>query len=245
VFPVRDLNPTRVTPLITIALVAANVIVWFFLQPKFDPEQELEFLYRRAAVACEITTGEPITVQEFRSEQCEDGSGGQEIFPEKSPYASMFVSMFLHGGIAHLLGNMWFLWLFGNNIEEAYGHVRYLLVYVLAGIAATLGFVLLHTGSTTPLVGASGAIAGVLGSYLVLFPTRLVLSFAFFTLIPVPAVLFLGLWFIGQFAVGQEGVAWEAHVAGFVFGAVVTMLFRGPLRERVDRLHMRTRRALW
>jgi membrane associated rhomboid family serine protease len=245
VFPVRDLNPTRVTPLITLALVATNVLVWLLWQPKLEPERELAFLYERAAIACEITTGEPLTVEELRSEICVDASGGNVIFPEKSPYGSLFVSMFLHGGLAHLLGNMWFLWLFGNNVEEAYGHVRYLLMFLVAGVAGTVGFVALHLGSTTPLVGASGAIAGVLGSYLVLFPGRLVLAFAFFTLIPVPAAIFLGLWFVGQFAVGQVGVAWEAHVAGFVFGAIVTAAFRGPLRARVDRLHVRTRRALW
>jgi membrane associated rhomboid family serine protease len=245
VFPIRDLNPTRITPLVTIVLVLANILVWLFWQPKLEPAQELEFLYRRAAVACEVSTGEPLTVEEFQSETCVDGSSGNVIFPEKSPYQSIVVSLFLHGGIVHLLGNMWFLWLFGNNVEEAYGHVRYLLVYLLAGVAATLGFILLHLESTTPLVGASGAIAGVLGAYLVLYPTHLVLSWAFITVVPVPALLFLGLWFVGQFAVGDVGVAWEAHVAGFLFGAIVTFLFRGPLRARVDALDARTSHALW
>jgi membrane associated rhomboid family serine protease len=153
--------------------------------------------------------------------------------------------MFLHGGIAHLFGNMWFLWLFGNNVEEAYGHLRYLAVYVLAGVVATLGFVAMHPGNTTPLIGASGAIAGVLGSYLVLFPGKMILAVAFLMVIPVPAAIFLVLWFVGQFAVADAGVAWEAHVTGFVFGVVASGVFRTPLLARVRRVEARSYRTRW
>jgi membrane associated rhomboid family serine protease len=132
---------------------------------------------------------------------------------------------------------MWFLWLFGNNIEEAYGSIRFLLLYVAAGIAAALAFIGLHPQDVTPLVGASGAIAGVLGSYLVLFPGRWVISLVVIALLPVPAVIFLGLWLVLQFAVTDPGVAWEAHVAGFLFGMAVSLLFRGPLLGRVRRVH--------
>ena len=237
-FPIRDLNPARLTPYATMLLIAVNVMVFVAWQPHTSPADEVEFLYRRAAVACELMSGASVTYAEIESGACFTQRAGLDVpFPQKSPITSVFVSMFLHSGLAHVLGNMWFLWLFGNNVEEAFGHVRYLLGYLVAGIVATLGFVVLHPGSTEPLVGASGAIAGVLGVYAVLFPARLVLSFAFFTLLPVPAILFLGLWFVGQFAVADMGVAWEAHVAGFVAGAFVAIVFRSQLLGRVRAIH--------
>lgn len=237
-FPIRDLNPTRVLPYVTLLLIAANALVYFFWQPHGGPV-ELEFLYRYAAVACEVTTGRPLTVEEFQLDACRPDSVGQAIFPGKAVVVSLLTSMFLHGSVFHLLGNMWFLWLFGNNIEEAYGGVRFLLVYLFAGLVAALGFIVLNPDGITPLIGASGAIAGVLGSYLVLFPKRWVISLVVITLLPIPAVVFLGLWFAAQFMVNDPGVAWEAHVFGFVAGVVITLLFRGPLLRRVERIHRR------
>jgi membrane associated rhomboid family serine protease len=239
VFPIRDLNPTRLFPIVTLALIAANVAVFLLWQPASGTENEVRFLYENAAIACEVTTNQPLSAFEIQSGRCVEGSNDDVIFPDKQVRASVLVSMFLHGGPLHLLGNMWFLWLFGNNVEEAYGRLRYLATYIAAGIAATLAFVLLRPHETTPLVGASGAIAGVLGAYLVLFPNRWVISLVFITLLPVPAALFLGLWFVLQFAVPEAGVAWEAHVAGFIFGAALTALFRAPLLGRVRRLHGR------
>jgi membrane associated rhomboid family serine protease len=222
---------------VTLALIAANVAVFIFWQPHGGQGEETQFVFANAAIACEVTTGQPLTVDQFQTDRCNDARPSPEIFPDKQVQLSVLVSMFLHGGTLHLLGNMWFLWLFGNNIEEAYGSVRFFLVYIAAGIAAALGFILLHPESTTPLVGASGAIAGVLGAYLVLFPKRWVISFVVITLLPVPAVVFLGLWFVLQFAVNDSGVAWEAHVVGFVFGAALSLLFRGPLLAHVRRAH--------
>lgn len=235
-FPIRDLNPTRVFPVVTFALIAVNVVVFFFWQPHTFQE-EVRFLYRQAAIACELTTGNALSLDEIRDERCSDATGDEPFFDDKRVRLSSVVSMFLHGSLLHLLGNLWFLYLFGNNVEEAYGRLRYLVAYLIAGLGATLAFMMMHPQSTTPLVGASGAIAGVLGAYLVLFPQRQVLSIVMFVLIPVPAALFLGLWFLGQFLEAQPGVAWEAHVAGFVLGAAVTLIFRAPLLARVRALH--------
>jgi membrane associated rhomboid family serine protease len=243
VFPIRDLNPTRTTPLVTVALVALNLIVFFAWQPSafWSPLGEAsaapEFLYHHAAVACEILSQRPLTAAEITGQLCLGAQAPRgaaaEVFPDKQPLTSVVVSMFLHGGIAHILGNMWFLWLFGNNVEEAFGHVRYLVVYLIGGVIATLAFVAAQPGSTVPVVGASGAIAAVLGAYFVLYPGKLVLALAFVSVIPVPAVLFLGLWFVGQFLIAAPGVAWESHAAGFVVGAAVALAFRGPLLARV------------
>lgn len=205
--------------------------VFFLWQPFGQGAQaEAEFLYERAAIPCELTEGRPITIGEVAADRCVPGGEGDAPFPGKNVWLAALISLFLHGNLLHLLGNMWFLWIFGDNVEDRFGHVRYLLLYLAAGIAGTAGFILLRPQETVPLIGASGAIAGVLGAYLVMFPTRPVLAFAGFFLLPVPAVLFIGLWFIGQFAVVDTGVAWEAHVAGFLAGIAISIIFRPMLR---------------
>lgn len=235
-FPIRDLNPTRLTPLLTILIIVANVAVFFVLQPQ-SVQEGMRFTYRHAAIACELTTAQPLTLDEVRSGDCEAASDEAPVFPEKSLMLSVLVSMFLHGNLVHLLGNMWFLWVFGNNVEEAFGHAGYALLYLIGGIAATLAFVVAQPSATDPLIGASGAIAAILGAYLVLYPRHTVLSLVFVMLVPVPAALFLGLWFLGQFAVTDPGVAWQAHVGGFVVGVVITFALRQMLLGRVERLH--------
>jgi membrane associated rhomboid family serine protease len=142
--------------------------------------------------------------------------------------------MFLHGGIAHLLGNMLFLWIFGDNVEDFYGHFAYLLFYFICGIGAGLLHVLFNFNSMLPSLGASGAISGVMGAYLVLYPRAQILTLVFIFLIPVPAVIILVLWFFLQFASGVSslgmaasgGVAWWAHVGGFLLGAGITSFAR-------------------
>jgi membrane associated rhomboid family serine protease len=238
--PIRDLNPTRITPIITIALILANAVVFFLWQPEVESTEGEEFLYENAAIACELTTGDPLSAQEIRSGRCEEAPG-DSVFPDKNVLLSAAVSMFLHGGLFHLLGNMWFLWIFGNNVEEAFGSLGYLGLYLAAGLTATAGFVIANPNSTEPLVGASGAIAGVLGAYLVLFPTHQVLSLFFIFFVPIPAVIFLGLWLISQFGIQNVQVAWEAHVVGFVFGVIVTLPLRQFLLNRVAALHATSR----
>jgi membrane associated rhomboid family serine protease len=236
VFPLRDVNPTRVRPLITMAIVIANLAVFFAWQPHTGIEA-VTFLYERAAIPCEIVSGRPLTVAEIESGVCQTAPASVAVFDEKDVGLSAVVSLFLHGGLLHLAGNMWFLWVFGNNVEEAYGRIGYLLLYLLAGVGATGAYVALNPESTIPLVGASGAIAGVLGAYFILYPGHWLISLVTFYVLPVPAVIFLGLWFIGQFMLDQPGVAWEAHAAGFVIGMAVSLMLRGPLLRRVRRLH--------
>ncbi len=235
-FPIRDLNPTRITPLATVAIIAVNLAVFFLWQPQ-SPDAEVEsFAYENAAIACELTTGQALSLDEITTEQCRDAAEPAR-FPDKNVQLAALVSMFLHAGVFHLLGNMWFLWIFGNNVEEAFGTIPYVALYLVTGLIATASFVLANPDSTIPLVGASGAIAGVLGSYLVLFPTHRVLSLLGFIFVPIPAIIFLGIWFVSQFGIPSEAVAWEAHVGGFVAGAVLTLPFRPLLLRRVTRLH--------
>ena len=228
--------------MVTFLLLAASVAVYFLVQPD-EPVEELEFLYRQAAIACELTTAEPLSVDEIERQDCAEGGKGS-LYPDKSLGLSVIVSMFLHGGLAHLVANMWSLFLFGNNVEDAYGRFGYLILYLVSGVVATLGYVMLNPETTVPLVGASGAIAGVMGAYLVLFPQARVVSvfpLLFFLPFAIPAGWFLLFWFAGQFAFAfvDTGIAWEAHVAGFLFGMLVTLVGRGPLLRRISRLERR------
>lgn len=214
-------------------LIAASLAVFFGIQAREPADDQDQFLYRRAAISCEILTGDPLSMFEINNQECSDAPE-DPAFPDKSPLMSVFTSLFLHGGVAHVLFNMWFLWIFGNNVEEAFGHARYAVLYIVGGVVATMAFVVVNPDSTVPLVGASGAIAVALGAYAVLFPAHRVLSFIGWFLIPVPAALFLGIWIYAQFGLGGSNVAWEAHVGGFVFGLLITLIFRRSLLRRVS-----------
>jgi len=235
--PIRDINPTRITPIATFALIAINIFAFFVWQPSPETGEGEEFLYERAAIACELTTGDPLTLREIRTGQCIDNDAGDQPFPDKNVWLAGFISMFLHGGLIHIGANMWFLWIFGNNVEEAFGTAGYVALYLVAGIVATASFVLLNENATDPLIGASGAIAGILGSYLVLFPRHRVLTLLFVFFVPIPAMYFLGFWFFSQFAIADVNVAWEAHVGGFLLGVLVTLPLRASLLRRIREIH--------
>jgi membrane associated rhomboid family serine protease len=241
VLPLKDDNPTSTRPFVTWAVIAVCVAIYFLWQPNLNgtPEEDAEFTYRYAAIPCEVKEGRPLTEDEIRStiidgdaESCEVGSpASPEIFPDKGAWLALLTSMFLHGGPLHLAGNMLFLWVFGNNIEEHLGHIRYAAFYVIGGLAASALHIGLNLDSTIPVVGASGAIAAVMGAYLVWFPSApvrtLVFLFFFITVVRVQAVWLLLFWFVTQFFTDpSSGVAWGAHVGGFVFGVLVALVVR-------------------
>ena len=248
--PLKDYNPTRRFPVVTVLLILVNVGVYFFVQRPFDGEaNQARFAYEVAAIPCEVVQGRPLTedevirtLQDDDESACETGAEreGDAVFPNKSVWLALLYSMFLHGGLLHLGGNMLFLWIFGNNIEDRMGIGGYLVFYLLAGLAASAAHVLVQPASTIPVVGASGAIAGVMGAYLVLFPNvriRSLLILVFLVLFrDIPAKWLLGFWFVTQFFTNpSEGVAWVAHVGGFVFGALIALFLRDRLRpSRVD-----------
>lgn len=218
--------------MVTVVLIAANLVVFFLIQGRGTPDEQQALVYERAAISCEVITGSPLGAEEIVSGVCLEGAQ-DPIFPDKNVWLALVTSMFLHGSIGHVLFNMWFMWIFGNNVEEAFGVPGYLVLYLAGGVVATMAFVFMNPGSTVPLVGASGAIAAVLGAYAVLFPTHQVLSLVGWFMLPVPAALFLAVWFLGQFGLGGTNVAWEAHVGGFVFGLVAALAFRPRLMRRV------------
>ncbi len=232
--PLYDDVPTRRRSWLTLALIVANLVVFALVQPH-GAASEQRFAYERAAVPCELTEGRPATYSEVVTGECgapavrtvRGVAPAEPIFPDKNVYLAVLVSMFLHGSWLHVLGNMLFLWIFGNNVEDRFGPVVFAVLYVLLGVIATAGYWAVNSGSTVPLLGASGAIAGVMGAYLVLWPRARVLTLVFYVIIPLPAALVLGGWFVLQFFTGSDsGVAWMAHVTGFVAGILVGALSR-------------------
>ena len=227
--PLHDINPRRSAPVVNVVLIVVNGV--FFLFELSLGERLESFVMSAAFVPSRYFAG---------------GLGLGEIGPG---LGSALLSMFLHGGWGHLLGNMLFLWVFGDNVEDRLGHLRYLLFYLLAGYAATLAHVWANPGSSVPAIGASGAISGVLGAYLFLYPrARIVTIFWFFIFvrfIQVPALVYLPIWFLLQLLSGAAslgvptadgaGVAWFAHIGGFVAGPILLLLlggFRRPPAER-------------
>jgi membrane associated rhomboid family serine protease len=226
VFPLRDENPTELFPFITMILIAINVAVWVLVQGAgLDPGTLQQSVCELGAIPAEIT-GRTSPLPGGRVVGCSMGG---------LTWTALLTSMFLHGGWLHLIGNMWFLWLFGNNIEDSTGHLRFLLFYLLTGLAASGGHILSDPGSQIPTVGASGAISGVMGAYLLLYPKVRIHTLFFFVVIvrviPIPAWLVLGEWFALQLLSGTTtpaesvGVAFWAHIGGFVAGLALIKLF--------------------
>ena len=241
-FPLKDNIPTDRFPIVTVALIVANLVIYFLFQEggwEVTSNVEGDWPVRDyALVPCDIT------------EQCDRGDVASTHI---GAIPSVFSSMFMHGGLLHLGGNMLFLWIFGNNVEDSMGPVKFLLFYLAGGIAADALQIAFDTGSDVPTLGASGAVAAVLGGYLLLYPRARVITvifvIIFFTVLELPALLVLGLWFVQQLvfgaleygtaAQGGGGVAYFAHIGGFVFGMAVIRL----LATRVKDLPARRRRT--
>ena len=238
-FPLKDDNPTRTFPAVTVALIAINVAAYFFWQQGGislgEPSSE-HFtcnLYNWAEFPYEVThPGEQVGVEGCPA-------------PTAPTWLTVFTAMFMHGGLLHLGGNMLFLWIFGNNVEDSMGPVKFVIFYLLGGIAATAGQIIVRPDAMVPGIGASGAVAGVLGGYILLFPKARVVTVIFivffFTIIELPALLILGFWFIQQVLFGyfdldtggsSGGVAYFAHIGGFVFGLAAIKLFADERKRR-------------
>jgi membrane associated rhomboid family serine protease len=249
--PIHDDNPTRRPAVVTWTLIAINVVV-FLLEPISPLDvggdantatafcRQLAFFRQYAAIPVELTRNDPL--DETAGPPTRGGCRAVRPDYQKVPILSVLSAMFLHGGLLHLLGNMLFLFVFGNNVEDRLGRVRYLLFYLACGYAATYGFALSNPASEDTLVGASGAIAGVLGAYLLLFPRARVTSlipFLFFIPVWLPAWVVLGSWFVLQWLYVQgagtaegAGVAYLAHVVGFVAGVVLVIVLGGLRADR-------------
>ena len=245
-FPIGDDNPVRRAPVVTWLIVAACVAAYFVWQPTpfSDTIDDAVFNLEHAAIPCEVVENRPLTQAEVdatygfgQDNACGiDGNATPAFDPGKNVWLAVVTSMFLHGSLLHIGGNMLFLWIFGNNVEDRLGKLGFAVFYLAGGVVATLAHVVVGTDSTVPLVGASGAIAAVMGAYLVWFPNarvRTAIFMLFITVVSLPAKWVLGFWFVLQFLTDpNEGVAWVAHVGGFVFGVLVALLLRNVGRPR-------------
>ncbi|MBA2256214.1 MAG: rhomboid family intramembrane serine protease [Thermoleophilaceae bacterium] len=255
-FPLKDNIPTRRFPVLTVGLIVVNVLMFFFFQEaslslsgaSVDQQRVLEygaipFEISHPGSECEVSGGNVV---------CEGMSRFKEPAPTQPPaWLTLLTSMFMHGGLLHLLGNMLFLWIFGNNIEDSMGRFRFIAFYLAGGVVALLAQTLLEPDSTAPTIGASGAVAAVLGGYALLYPRArvktLVIIIFFITLIELPALLVLGLWFLLQVLYGTAelaqpvggagGIAYFAHIGGFIFGLLLIKLIANrPHRDyEIDR----------
>src|SRR5215217_7692592 len=246
-FPYRDDNPTLATPVATFLLIGANVAMWILVQG-----MGAEPVLSRSVCELGLIPGEFLGLVP-KGATVPMGPQTACMLGDEHTWFTPLTSMFLHGGWFHLIGNMWFLWVFGNNVEDSMGHFRYLFFYLLCGIAAAASQTLVNPASAIPMVGASGAISGVMGAYVVLYPRvrvhMLVILGIFITRIVVPAYLMLGYWFLlqlvgGGLASGEGGVAFWAHAGGFVAGAALISVFRDPVLVARHRALARTTDSL-
>ncbi len=215
--PLRDINPTERFAIVTLLVIIANIAVFLYELTLGQTGGEL-FVSSYALIPARL----------FSPTRLNDGS--------LPVVATMFTSMFLHGGILHIAGNMLYLWIFGNNVEDDTGRLRFILFYLLCGTAAAMTHALANTSSVIPMIGASGAVSGVLGAYLLLYPRARVVSLVFFGFylrtVEIPAMVVLGSWFVLQFlsalfaSSSGGGIAWHAHVGGFVAGMMLIGLFK-------------------
>jgi membrane associated rhomboid family serine protease len=240
VFPLKDNIPTDRTAIVTIALIVINVLVYFVLQKggwSGGPDDitvdwgAIPYEFAHPGKDCAIA-GQQII--------CEGMSGVEGRAPSQPPvWVTAFSSMFMHGSVLHLGGNMLFLWIFGNNVEDSMGHAKFVAFYLLGGLAALAAQILVEPNAAVPTIGASGAVAAVLGGYILLYPrarvVTLIFIIFFFTILELPALLILGFWFVQQLAFGfygvanptgdGGGVAYFAHIGGFAFGLAAIKLF--------------------
>lgn len=237
--PISDVNPTRRFPIVTVLIIVLNAIA-FFSEPGLGGGIEgTEYFVEVAPAPCQLPEPDtcPDAVQlDPRLPPVEVPSRGLVSF-----FTATLFSTFLHAGFVHIIGNMLFLWVFGNNVEDFLGRGKFLAFYLLGGAAAALAHVITHSDSVAPTVGASGAVAAVMGAYLLLYPRArvnvLVPIFLFFTIVQMSALAVLGIWLLYQFVIaareltGAVGVAWMAHVGGFVFGVIAILLLGGRPRR--------------
>ena len=227
-FPLRDENPTYSTSVVTFVIIGINILAWVFIQGLGSPGAVMDSVWSFGLIPGELLgrldPGTPIQIRADLIYRIQDDPN----------WKSLITSMFMHGGWFHLVGNMWFLYVFGDNVEDVFGHNKFIIFYLLCGLAASTVQIISNPSSHIPMVGASGAVSGVMGAYAVLFPRApvhmLVFFGFFFTRIVVPAVFMLGYWLIlqllgGLLGGGAGGIAFWAHIGGFIAGIILLKIF--------------------
>ena len=219
--PISDINPAKNVPVISRIFITFSSLTFLFLQPKNNIDL-LNYFYKYAAIPCELINNLPISANQFYNNNC-SLEPDIVIFPDKNILLSIFISLFLHANFLHILGNLWSFWIFGNNVEDKLGKVRFILFLIVSGVISIVGHSLLNFGNINPIVGASGIVSALMGAYLYLFPNAKLLvlvPFGVFFPTTIKAKFFMIFWLISQFliAIQSNNISWEAHISGFLFG---------------------------
>ncbi len=219
--PISDINPARNVPVVSRIFIILSSLTFLFLQPKNNIDL-LNYFYKYAAIPCELINNLPISANQFYNNNC-SLEPDILIFPDKNILLSIIVSLFLHANFLHILGNLWSFWIFGNNVEDKLGKIRFILFLIVSGVISIVGHSLLNVGNLNPIVGASGIVSALMGAYLYLFPNAKLLvlvPFGVFFPTTIKAKYFMIFWLISQFiiAIQSNNISWEAHISGFLFG---------------------------
>jgi len=221
VIPISDINPARNVPVVSRIFIILSSLTFLFLQPKNNIDL-LNYFYKYAAIPCELINNLPISANQFYNNNC-SLEPDIVIFPDKNILLSIIVSLFLHANFLHILGNLWSFWIFGNNVEDKLGKIRFILFLIVSGVISIVGHSFLNVGNLNPIVGASGIVSALMGAYLYLFPNAKLLvlvPFGVFFPTTIKAKYFMIFWLISQFiiAIQSNNISWEAHISGFLFG---------------------------
>ena len=219
--PISDINPARNVPVVSRIFIILSSLTFLFLQPKNNIDL-LNYFYKYAAIPCELINNLPISANQFYNNNC-SLEPDIVIFPDKNILLSIIVSLFLHANFLHILGNLWSFWIFGNNVEDKLGKIRFILFLIVSGVISIVGHSLLNYENLNPIVGASGIVSALMGAYLYLFPNAKLLvlvPFGVFFPTTIKAKYFMIFWLISQFiiAIQSNNISWEAHISGFLFG---------------------------
>ncbi len=227
--PISDINPAKNIPIISRVFILFSSLFFILFQPKNNIEL-INYFYKFAAIPCEVMNNLPIAANQFYNNNC-NLNPDILIFPEKNIFFSIFVSLFLHANFLHILGNLWSFWIFGNNVEDKLGKVRFILFLTISGFISVISHSFLNPLNINPIVGSSGIVSALMGAYLYLFPNaRLLVLVPFGVFFPttIKAKFFMIFWLLSQFiiAIQSNNISWEAHISGFIFGYFLLRILR-------------------
>jgi len=229
VIPISDINPAKNIPVISRLFIVFSSIVFLFFQPKNDVEL-FNYFYKFAAIPCEVMNNLPLAANQFYSNNC-NLDPDIFIFPEKQILFSIFISLLLNANFLHILGNLWSFWIFGNNVEDKLGKIRFILFLTISGFISVIAHSFLNPLNINPIVGASGIVSALMGAYLYLFPNAkllVIVPFGIFFPTTIKAKYFMIFWLVSQFiiAIQSNNISWEAHISGFIFGYLLIKILR-------------------
>lgn len=227
--PISDINPAKNVPIISRFFIVLSSFIFIFLQPKNNIEL-INYFYKYAAIPCELMNNLPLSANQFYANNC-NINPDILIFPNKNILISIFISLFLHANFLHILGNLWSFWIFGNNVEDKLGKIKFILFLLVSGVISILGHSYLNYDNLNPIVGASGIVSALMGAYLYLFPNAKLLvlvPFGVFFPTTIKAKYFMIFWLVSQFliAIQNNNISWEAHISGFIFGYLLLRISR-------------------